>query len=71
MYYIYLMYFYAFSVVFMVIGFIVMATQFDSDDYRRRRGMISLSPSWSMWIAIVGCVLAFISGVMCVIDLNR
>lgn len=59
------------AVVFMVIGFIVMATQFDSDDYRRRRGMISLSPHWSMWIAIVGCVLAFISGVMCVIDLNR
>ena len=52
------------SVVFMVIGFIIMATQFD--DYHS-----SLSPDWSMWLAIVGCILAFISGVMCVIDLNR
>ena len=53
-----------FSVVFMVIGFIIMATQFDGH-------YTSLSPDWSMWLAIAGCILAFIAGVMCVIDLNR
>ena len=48
----------------MVIGFIIMATQFDGH-------YTSLSPDWSMWLAIAGCILAFIAGVMCVIDLNR
>ncbi|KAK7103513.1 uncharacterized protein [Littorina saxatilis] len=48
------------AVVCMVIGFIVFATHYEN---------YSSDIGWSMGVAIAGCILTFIAGVMCVLQI--
>lgn len=48
------------AVACMIIGFIIFGTKLSSADV-----------GWSMGVAIAGCILTFVAGVMCVIDLKK
>ncbi|KAH3854038.1 uncharacterized protein LOC127875447 [Dreissena polymorpha] len=50
------------AVVAMVIGFLIFALKLEDYGY---------SVGWSMALAIAGCILTFVAGVMCVIDLKK
>ena len=49
-----------FAVFCMVIGFIVFATKYEEH---------GMEIGWSMGVAMAGCILTFVAGIMCVLQI--